>query len=91
MPFPHHKFRRLREQKGSREVFAELSGVDKRTLEALEQGRRPNPTQDTIEKLSAALGVDCRFFFTPDETGDDPPAEPAAPAAKKPAAKGKTK
>lgn len=87
MPFPFNKFRKARVDTGlSREDFADRYGVDKRTLEALEQGRRLNPTQDTIELLCNALGVGCDFFFGPDI---EPPAKP--PGRGRPPGPGKPK
>lgn len=74
MPFPHRNFRAKRESLGySREQLGQLADIPHRYIEALEQGRKPNPTQDTLERLCTALGVTCEFFFAPDL--------PAAPAA----------
>lgn len=91
MPFPHRKFRNKRDELGlTRAELAERSGLTPRYVEALEQGRKPNPTQDTIEGLCRALGVTCEFFFSADDPGtDEPPArgrpkkavEPGPPAA----------
>jgi transcriptional regulator with XRE-family HTH domain len=79
MAFPHLKLKEKRESLGwSRTELAEKSGVDSRTLEGLEQGRRPNPTMDTIKGLCKALGVTCDFFFL------DDPTDAPAPQAEKP-------
>ena len=73
MPFPFRKLKAERERLGmSRTELASAAGVPFRTLESLEQGRRINPTHDTVEGLCKALGVDCTFFF-----GDDLPEEDA--------------
>jgi len=93
MPFPVRKFRKAREATGlSRAEFATRHGIEPRTLESIEQGRRTNPTQDLIEKLCAALGVTCEFFFGEDlpEDGDKPGrGRPTAPEPAPHPSKGK--
>lgn len=89
MPFPRHRFRKKRIEMGlTRAGLAELSGVTLRHLEKLEQGERPNPTQETLEALCKAMGVDCRFFFGADDAEGEPVpvGRPRKPAAEEPAA-----
>ncbi|QEL18630.1 helix-turn-helix domain-containing protein [Limnoglobus roseus] len=93
MPFPHLKLKQRREELGlTRKQLGEKCGVPERHIEAMEQGRKVNPTHDTLEALCKGLEVDCAFFFTEDAE-QPPPVVGLPPKAKedgKPA-KGKKK
>lgn len=95
MSFPNAKVKAKRESLGlTRKQLADRCELTDRHIEALEQGRKPNPTMETIAALCKGLGVDCGFFFA--EADDTPAEEPkrgrprktpeteAEPAKKKP-------
>jgi transcriptional regulator with XRE-family HTH domain len=88
------RLRELRHQAGlSREQLAELAGMKKSGIVALEQGRR-QPALETLVALCQALDVPCSVLLAEPTTqpgGDDEPPRPPAktPAAKQPKRKGK--
>ena len=50
--------RKIREKKGlSQERLARLADVANNTVIKIEAGKNQNPTLDTLQKLSTALGV----------------------------------
>jgi transcriptional regulator with XRE-family HTH domain len=68
MAFTDHFGAKLRELRQlcewSQKQLAEESGVLQATIAQLESGRN-RPTFETVVKLAAALGVDCREFLKP--------------------------
>src|SRR5262245_36686152 len=91
MPEGSHFAEKLRERREfaglSQYALAKLSGLTKQALSRLEMGER-EPTWNTVQRLAAALGVDCRAFMDPNLTL--PPVQPAGRAGrpKKEAARG---
>lgn len=65
MAFPINKFRKRRVELGLSRAAWEPS-VSRRTIEALEQGRRKSPSFDVIQSLAAKLDVPMDFFVGPD-------------------------
>jgi transcriptional regulator with XRE-family HTH domain len=60
-----HRLRKLREVAGlSQYSLAKASGLSKQAISRLELGDN-KPTWETVQLLSAALGVDCRQFADP--------------------------
>jgi transcriptional regulator with XRE-family HTH domain len=58
------RLRRLREERGfSQEQLAALAGLDRTYVSSCEAGRR-NATIRTIDRLSAALGVDAAALLS---------------------------
>jgi len=56
--------RMIRTQRNLTQVkLAELSGIDFRTIEAIEKGRIRNPSFPKLKKLCEALGLTLRNFF----------------------------
>jgi transcriptional regulator with XRE-family HTH domain len=54
-----------REKAGlSQYALAKRSGLSKQAISRLEMGER-EPSWDTVQRLAAALGVDCRTFANP--------------------------
>lgn len=89
MSFPFVKLKLKRESLGlTRKELSERCGLPARQIESLEQGRKPNPTLDTLVALCKGLGVECSFFFTED---DSPPPPPVIGRPKKPDDELKTK
>ena len=65
------ELRRMREEAGFTQVgLAKASGVDRATINKIEQGHR-SPTIETLEKLAGALAVEMGDFF--------PKAQPRLP------------
>jgi transcriptional regulator with XRE-family HTH domain len=72
--------------------LAKRAGVTRQALSLLEMGER-EPNWETVQRLSAALGVDCREFVDPGlklperepsrPRGRPPKAAPATPPAGK--------
>ena len=57
------KLRAIRERKGvSQYALAKRSGLSKQALSRLEAGAR-EPSWNTVQRLAAALGADCRDFM----------------------------
>lgn len=83
MPFPHVKMKQRREELSlTRKQLAEKCGVPERHIEAMEQGRKVNPTLDTLESLCKGLEVDCTFFFVALDAEQPPPVVGRPPKAK---------
>ena len=54
----------LREQAGlTRAELADRSGITRQAVTAVETGRRPHPTWDTVLKLAAALSATPNDFL----------------------------
>lgn len=47
----------------TQEQFAERAGLDYKTYQHVEAGRRPNPEMDTLIKLAKGCGVELRQLF----------------------------
>ncbi len=61
--------RRLRERSGTKAVvLAKLSGVNPRTIAAIETGRIKNPSLKNLQAIAEALGVQFAEFFIQPET-----------------------
>jgi transcriptional regulator with XRE-family HTH domain len=70
------RLRSLREAAGlSQYALAKRSQLSKQALSNLEMGNR-EPTWNTVQRISAALGVDCRSFADPALAS---PADPTPP------------
>ena len=60
---PMRELTRIREERGlSQLALANLSGVNKATINQIERGRR-SPNLETLEKLAGALAVELADFF----------------------------
>ena len=60
------KLKALRGASGlTQEAFAELAGMDYKTYQHIEAGRRPSVRLCTIEKICAAYGIELHQFFQP--------------------------
>ena len=58
------KIRMLRkEQKMTQDKLAELSGLSRQTVNAIETGNAENVTTGTLEAIAKALGVSVKDFF----------------------------
>lgn len=53
-----------KEKKMSQEMLAELSGLNRPYISAIEQGKR-NVSIEVIEKLAQALNIEIKNFFEP--------------------------
>jgi len=53
-----------KEKKISQETLAELSGLNRPYISAIEQGKR-NVSIEVIEKLAQALNIEIKNFFEP--------------------------
>ncbi|NYI07216.1 helix-turn-helix domain-containing protein [Allostreptomyces psammosilenae] len=66
------RLRRLRQERGvSLSALARRAGVGKATLSGLENGTR-NPTLETLQAVSAGLGVPLTALLTPPGTAGEP-------------------
>ncbi|MGN0834446.1 MAG: helix-turn-helix transcriptional regulator [Candidatus Spyradosoma sp.] len=67
MPFSvSEKLKALRNASGlTQEAFAELAGMDYKTYQHIEAGRRPSVRLCTIEKICDAYGIELHQFFHP--------------------------
>jgi transcriptional regulator with XRE-family HTH domain len=104
MPEGSHFAEKLRERREtaglSQYALAKRSGLTKQALSRLEMGER-EPTWNTVQRLAAALGVDCRAFVDPNLTlpperpparrGRPPKVRPEAPAAPQKKPRGRKK
>jgi transcriptional regulator with XRE-family HTH domain len=62
-PKPMRELTRIREERGlSQQGLADVSGVNKATINQIERGRR-SPNLETLEKLAGALAVEMADFF----------------------------
>lgn len=58
------KIKMLRKQKEmTQDKLAELSGLSRQTVNAIESGKAENVTTGTLEAIAKALGVSVRDFF----------------------------
>ncbi len=61
------KLKALRSASGlTQEAFAELAGMDYKTYQHIEAGRRPSVRLCTIEKICDAYGIELHQFFHPE-------------------------
>ena len=61
------KLKALRAASGlTQEAFAELAGMDYKTYQHIEAGRRPSVRLCTIEKICDAYGIELHEFFRPE-------------------------
>jgi transcriptional regulator with XRE-family HTH domain len=67
----------------SQYALARRAGLSKQALSRLEKGDR-EPSWDTVQRIAAALGVDCTAFADPNL--EMPPVEPARPRGRPPRA-----
>jgi transcriptional regulator with XRE-family HTH domain len=75
------RLRELREAAGLTQVqLAQAAGLHRQGIAKLEGGERA-PAWDTVQKLAAALGVDCTAFQ--DTPAGDPEAPPRGRRRKK--------
>jgi len=60
---PMRELTRIREERGlSQQALANISGVNKATINQIERGRR-SPNLETLEKLAGALAIELADFF----------------------------
>ena len=58
------KIKMLRKEKDmTQDKLAELSGLSRQTVIAIESGKAENVTTGTLEAIATALGVSVRDFF----------------------------
>src|SRR4051812_37908996 len=68
-PFNEAVLRLRKEKKLTGAEFCRRSGMDPRTLNALEKGRIKNPSLETLDTLARGLGISVSDLFRKTEAG----------------------